>query len=209
MNRQSFMGEYSISDSGCPLNPVGRTGITGRGLLGRWGPNHAADPIVTRWKRNGNGALQIDRQTEKPVLQFVAIQRRDTSEWAIPGGMVDAGENISSTLKREFMEETMNALEKSNNEIEELEASIDKFFSNGDEMYNGYVDDPRNTDNAWIETCATNFHDENGNTVGNMVLEAGDDASNVRWMDVNKSLDLYASHSKFIKQVAHMRNAHW
>jgi len=30
-------------------NPVGRTGIRGRGCLGRWGPNHAADPIVTRF----------------------------------------------------------------------------------------------------------------------------------------------------------------
>ena len=29
-------------------NPAGRTGLTGRGLLGKWGPNHAADPIVTR-----------------------------------------------------------------------------------------------------------------------------------------------------------------
>ena len=27
---------------------MGRTGIRGRGLLGRWGPNHAGDPIVTR-----------------------------------------------------------------------------------------------------------------------------------------------------------------
>ena len=30
-------------------NPVGRTGLRGRGELGRWGPNHAADPIVTRY----------------------------------------------------------------------------------------------------------------------------------------------------------------
>lgn len=30
-----------------PVNPVGRTGLIGRGHLGRWGPNHAADPIVT------------------------------------------------------------------------------------------------------------------------------------------------------------------
>ena len=29
-------------------NPIGRTGMAGRGLLGKWGPNHAADPIVTR-----------------------------------------------------------------------------------------------------------------------------------------------------------------
>lgn len=29
-------------------NPVGRTGLKGRGTLGKWGPNHAADPVVTR-----------------------------------------------------------------------------------------------------------------------------------------------------------------
>ena len=29
--------------SGAPLNPRGRTGLRGRGKLGRWGPNRAAD----------------------------------------------------------------------------------------------------------------------------------------------------------------------
>jgi len=38
-----LFGGYSL-----PLNPRGRTGLRGRGLLGQWGPNHAADPIVTR-----------------------------------------------------------------------------------------------------------------------------------------------------------------
>lgn len=63
-------------------NPEGRTGIKGRGLLGRWGPNHAADPIVTRWKRNERG---IVTENDKKVLEFVAIQRRDNHQWAIPG----------------------------------------------------------------------------------------------------------------------------
>lgn len=30
----------------------------------------------------------------------------------------------------------------------------------GDCVYRGYVDDPRNTDNAWMETVAQNFHEE-------------------------------------------------
>ena len=47
INRVSHWGPYKIED-GYPLNPVGRTGIRGRGNLGRWGPNHAADPVVTR-----------------------------------------------------------------------------------------------------------------------------------------------------------------
>ena len=209
VNRQSYTKDYEINESGYPLNPIGRTGIIGRGLLGRWGPNHAADPIVTRWKRNGTGALEIDRKTEKPILQFIAIERKDSKEWAIPGGMVDPGEKVSATLKREFMEEALNSLEKTEDEKEELEASLRKFFEREDEVYRGYVDDSRNTDNAWMETIALNFHDEDGSILSELNLKAGDDASSVRWMDVDKQLTLYANHSEFIKQTAHIRNAHW
>ena len=43
------MGSYSLGKEDLlPRNPIGRTGLRGRGLLGRWGPNHAADPVVTR-----------------------------------------------------------------------------------------------------------------------------------------------------------------
>ena len=28
------------------------------------------------------------------------------------------------------------------------------------QIYEGYCDDPRNTDNAWVETLAYNFHDD-------------------------------------------------
>ncbi len=30
------------------------------------------------------------------------------------------------------------------------------------QVYSGYVDDIRNTDNSWMETVAMNFHDETG-----------------------------------------------
>lgn len=40
---------------------------------------------------------------------MVAIQRRDNLMWAIPGGMVDAGEKATATLKREFTEEALNS----------------------------------------------------------------------------------------------------
>ena len=59
---------------------MGRTGLAGRGLLGKWGPNHAADPIVTRFNPLSS------------KLQFVAIKRKDTGEWALPGGLVGAAE---------------------------------------------------------------------------------------------------------------------
>ena len=43
VDRRSHHGSYALDPhSHLPLNPVGRTGMTGRGLLGRFGPNHAA-----------------------------------------------------------------------------------------------------------------------------------------------------------------------
>ncbi|KYM94301.1 PREDICTED: ADP-ribose pyrophosphatase, mitochondrial [Cyphomyrmex costatus] len=209
VNRKSFMGNYVVNTDGYPLNPVGRTGIIGRGLLGRWGPNHAADPIVTRWKRDNMGIVEVDKQTGKPVLQFVAIQRRDSGEWAIPGGMIDPNETVSTTLMREFMEEALNFLEMNDAERKILQNSITEFFTKGDEIYKGYVDDPRNTDNSWMETVAINFHDEENNVVGKLTLKAGDDARNVRWMDLNKEINLYANHSDFVKTVVSRRKAHW
>lgn len=86
---------------------------------------------------------------------------------------------------------------------------INEFFKKGEEIYKGYVDDPRNTDNAWMETVAVNFHDDTSNQVGKFLLQAGDDAKNVRWMDVDRNLSLYASHVDFIKLVTEKRKAHW
>ena len=82
----------------------------------------------------------------------------------------------------------------------------------------GYVDDPRNTDNAWMETVAFNFHDPSGQEVciklvinsvrvlhcysfevvefistlpyqvGQLPLQAGDDAGAIQWMPLNKEV---------------------
>ncbi|XP_031352845.1 ADP-ribose pyrophosphatase, mitochondrial isoform X1 [Photinus pyralis] len=208
VNRKSHMGVYPVTD-GKPLNPRGRTGLTGRGVLGRWGPNHAADPVVTRWKLCDDGKREIDQSTNLYILQFCAIKRRDSDEWALPGGMVDPGEHVSSTLQREFLEEALNSLESSPAELESNKKMIANFFTSGNEIYKGYVDDPRNTDNAWMETVAVNFHDEDGNLVGKFRLNAGDDAKSVQWMDIDQSLALYASHSLFIQTAAMLHGAHW
>ncbi|XP_054974637.1 ADP-ribose pyrophosphatase, mitochondrial-like [Sorex araneus] len=209
VERRSQNGLYQIED-GKPQNPAGRTGMVGRGLLGRWGPNHAADPILTRWKKDSKGNGTTHPESGRRILQFVAIKRKDCGEWAIPGGMVDPGEKISSTLKREFCEEALNSLQKSGAEKKELNKQLHKLFSQEHfVVYRGYVDDPRNTDNAWIETEAVNFHDETGEILDHLPLQAGDDAQKVKWVDINEKLELYASHSQFIQHVANVRGAHW
>ncbi|XP_037648962.1 ADP-ribose pyrophosphatase, mitochondrial isoform X1 [Sebastes umbrosus] len=209
VDRTSFDGSYKM-EKGKPLNPHGRTGVIGRGLLGRWGPNHAADPIVTRWKVDAKGAKISHSVSKRPILQFVSIKRKDCGEWAVPGGMVDAGEQVSLTLQREFSEEALNTLAIPPTERAKISERITKLFkSPGFQVYKGYVDDPRNTDNAWMETVAVNFHDDSGNSVSGLPLQAGDDAGQVQWVDVDSSVPLYANHSHFLELVAKERKAHW
>ncbi|CAF0741113.1 unnamed protein product [Didymodactylos carnosus] len=167
IDRRSHIGTYEVDlkykdqpDITYPRNPVGRTGMRGRGLLGRWGPNHAADPIVTRLSKVAGKGV---------VLEFIGIKRKDTGEIALPGGMVDLGEPISVTLRREFEEECLNSLETAPH----LRQNIDALMREQRPIYKGYVDDPRNTDNSWMETEAVEFFDKNGDLTRDLKLEAG------------------------------------
>lgn len=205
-DRTSLLGEYPVIQ-GVPRNPIGRTGMIGRGLLGRWGPNHAADPVVTRWKRNSSGDKII--KGGKPVLEFVAIERRDCSEWALPGGMVEPGDTVTNTLKKEFGEEALNSLELSTEENKLLHEKLEDLFSHGNLVFQGYIDDPRNTDNSWMESQAVNYHDDSGKALDRFSLKAGDDAQNVKWMEISRKLHLYANHYDLVKEVAKQLGAFW
>ena len=89
---------------------------------------------------------------------------------------------------------------------------VDKLFRDGRVVYRGYVDDPRNTDNAWMETTAFHFHC--GPELGGMLqLNAGDDASKAMWLDVDpekepKYVYLYASHREWVDRVAECLRPH-
>lgn len=170
---------------GAPLNPYGRTGMVGRGILGKWGPNHAADTILTRF----------DKESGK--LQFLMIQRRDTKDWALAGGMVDPGETATAAAKRELKEETG------------LEFKVGETVEEVGMVYRGYVDDPRNTDNSWMETSA--FHYKLVPGLEEHKPEGQDDALAAGFFTFEggeftdfpgKSKRVYASHIHWIRQVA-------
>ena len=82
---------------------------------------------------------------------------------------------------------------------------LNTLFKSGTEIYRGYVDDPRNTDNAWTETTAYHFHcaAELGEKLR---LGAGDDARDVTWLDVDMEEEryrkLYGGHRALVDKAA-------
>lgn len=156
--------KYNTVD-GLPQNPMGLTGIQGRGELGLWGPQPAADPITKR------------RAADGVSVEVLLVIRRDNLQWAIPGGMRDpADARVSETLKRELGEET--SLDYKSLEQQGLLVFLDN-------VYCGYVDDPRNTDNAWMETIAGLFWLEDG---APSKVQGGDDAIFAKWIKITPEL---------------------
>jgi ADP-ribose pyrophosphatase len=166
--KRQGLAAYIVDDLGRPRNPAGRTGMTGRGRLGKWGANVAADALVTR------------RAADDGVFEFVAIQRSDTGLWALPGGMVDSvDETFEHTAVREFFEEAGTLADLATvGPIMEAEGAI---------TYSGHVDDNRATDNAWTETSV--FHWQfDASRHPPLRLKAADDAIGVAWLRTDSDL---------------------
>jgi len=108
---------------------------------------------------------------------ILLIKRSDTGQWALPGGFVDPGESTLEAARREAYEEAGITL------------------TGGELVFNGVVNDPRNTHDAWIETSAYLFK-----TDSNLKIKAGDDANEAEWKEIAQLPTLYASHAHIIEQ---------
>lgn len=154
---------------GRPLHPwanslTNERFVPGKGTFYHWGPNKTVDPIV------------ITNQTHPRIL---LIQRRDTGEWALPGGFVDGDESTTEAAQRELNEETSILLEH------------EKWQT----CYQGPVEDPRSTLNAWPETTAVITLMSASSTP-----IAKDDALHAEWILIGDvpSMELYGSHRELI-----------
>ncbi len=175
--RRSYSGDGRIhlGPDGRPLNPYRTSAmIRGRGWLGHWGANFAADPLITC--TDEDGALHV------------LLIKRPTGEWAYPGGFVDYGELATVTAVRELCEET--GMD---------ETAAQNILRSGKILHQGIVDDPRSTQNAWTETTVVHAHIADADAL-RLRLDAGDDAQDVRWAKVRPELfkELIDVHHAFL-----------
>jgi len=160
---------YDIDLEGRPLHPnLAELGplSTGKGAYWGWGPNYTADPVVI---------------TTEDRPRILLIHRNDTGELALPGGFVDKDELADPIVAayRELKEETGLVLN--------LPGTL---------IYQGIVNDPRTTANAWPETSAYAF-----NLPEPLPVQAGDDAKEAGWYYIDELPDnLYGSHATLIQK---------
>ena len=70
--------------------------------------------------------------------------------------MVDPGEVVSETLKREFMEEALNSLMLAESDKDDLKKKIELLFKHGDEVNPNFRYDCLLAVSNWISSSKTN-----------------------------------------------------
>jgi ADP-ribose pyrophosphatase len=158
-------GKLPFVVDGRPLNPIGRTGLTGLGGCKRLGENQAADPVITR----------INLETR--AVEILLGWKEPEGQWCFPGGSVDEGEDPAAACSRELFEEV----------------GLMVNMAQGTVVYQGYVDDHRTTDNAWWATQARHVHLTGLAALQEPV--ASDDITAARWtpLDMVSLKSMFAS----------------
>ncbi|XP_021180116.2 transient receptor potential cation channel subfamily M member 2 isoform X1 [Fundulus heteroclitus] len=163
-------------------NPEGRTGIRGRGALSRLGPNLNLDLVVTRW-----------RDSSRSVLEYLAVLNPNFKSLALPGGPVESVDHLPGCLKGILGKKLFEA----------LNAKV----SEGTKVSEGYVDDCRNTDNAWVETTVLNIHLDRTSQViadiNNLVISS---QGSVKWEEVSRRSRLSSNQRVSLQKVAVLHN---
>lgn len=174
--RTSVFGQISCDAEGRPLNPIGPTGLAGRGDLWLWGPNHSVNVVITRPTRSADG------------IEFLSILRSDVRLWSVIGGFVDATDvTVVHAGVRESREE----------------AGILLPLASGRLFCAAYLDSARNTDHAWIENHVLHWHLSYSESLA-VPLHAGSDAAGAQWAPATPehAASLFASSGWMVMQVA-------
>ena len=162
-------------DDGMPRNPRGRTGLAGRGLLGLWGANLSA------------AALAVRTNPDSGNLEILLGGREGSSGLEVLKGFVLPDEEAEDALRRVLSQE----------------AGWESGDSRVSVVFEGYTYDPRQTDNAWVETRAFLVLPDEAPTL----LKPGGEFDEIKWwpLDDETVNRVSAGQARFIREsVSHL-----
>ncbi|XP_034042353.1 transient receptor potential cation channel subfamily M member 2 isoform X2 [Thalassophryne amazonica] len=183
-------GGDQMDGSGCETvdnhrNPGGRTGIRGRGALAHLGPNLNTELVITRW-----------RDSEQSILEFLVIWDQHQRVWVLPGGLMDSADKLPVNLKQIMGKK--------------LYENLNTKISEGAKVYEGYVDDCRNTDNAWVETTVLNIHLARTSQVmvdiNHVVATSRSSLQLIQWQELSNKTGLCSNQRVYLRHVAGLHN---
>ncbi|CAL1530213.1 unnamed protein product, partial [Lymnaea stagnalis] len=101
---------YTLDSNNIPRNPMGRTGLRGRGNLWRWGPNHMIYAIVSRWKSIYNFSDMIQGPkivNGKKVMEVLVVLNESTNEDSLPGDFISGRMSKYNVICEVFMRDLL------------------------------------------------------------------------------------------------------
>ncbi|XP_030642340.1 transient receptor potential cation channel subfamily M member 2-like [Chanos chanos] len=154
-------------------NPNGRTGMRGKGVLNNLGPNRGVDLILTRW-----------RNSDPSALEFLAVWDEPAHQWPSPASDGSIPEMLLSLLGTELYQKI-----KAEVEDPAQRKRVDEV----------YIDDVRNTDNAWLEKSIINIHVTSWQS-------GGQETESLQWKEVKKSTAVCEYQREALRRVAQDHN---
>jgi hypothetical protein len=184
-----------------PLNPMGRTGLAGKGVLNQYGPNKISIPIITRFD-----------PTSPTSLQLLAILRTDINEWSLPECNLSMENNTNmddlipqhlqhllpplapSSFSNHQQQQQQPKSTPNNNNNTTTSSPPNSLLINCGTVYEGYGDDPRNTDHAWYMITCTHFHmaDSASYYATTKTNTTDDNNNNIQWIDVDDECEEFS-----------------
>lgn len=188
------------------------------------GENRVVYHIVTRWKRDIKGIRMM--RSGKPLLEFVAVKRTNhAAHWACPemhhrlhtnqhNKIAKTNQMKSPTYMAAFHDDNYKYNIQPKERVR-IHADVIDFLTpdHASVIYEGFIDDARNTGAAWYHTKVQNFHDDG------TLLDAFDvkivgnihdiQMAEVAWLTLHANVQMSGEQLLLLKRVASNRNAYW
>ncbi|XP_059160091.1 transient receptor potential cation channel subfamily M member-like 2 isoform X2 [Physella acuta] len=217
--------QYELDATSVPRNPMGRTGLRGRGKLYFWGPNHMMQAVISRWKAQPSGQQVASKAQDPPSskrIEILVVQPPDTRTVSLPAEFVIGGispHGTMCTLLKNYLSKDSDAEDVANYDQEEMVQFYSQFASaemqkknksmyayygySAMMVYRGYQDDPSNTDNAWQETEIWNFHYKYKDCFDSKIKEG----ERIFWLPVTENMQLSPIEFSAVLESAKLHNA--
>ncbi|XP_066542040.1 transient receptor potential cation channel subfamily M member 2-like [Hoplias malabaricus] len=176
---QQKMSESESSVLDNYRNPGGRTGIKGRGSLKSLGPNHTLDTVITRF--------------EGHMLKYLTVWEETAQCWTFPGGPAHPGELLPLRLETTLGKKL----------FQKIKAEVES-GTGVKEVFRGYVDDSRNTDNAWVETIVITVHLDWKSLLRGDGCEMS--SPELQWQEVSSRTAVYPYQQEALRTIAQLHH---